>query len=143
MKSNSVQTLESRNLTTLDNVGIFCSGACAVHCLSIPVLTFFTPALTSYFENQWIHITLLFFVIPIAGFSFIRQKKIHGNSKPMMFGLLGVAFLVMQVVLEQIFHTHNRGLDMTLSIIGSSFLITGHIRNMKSLKLFRENNLKY
>lgn len=143
MNNYTKNTTTSLNLKKLDQVGIFFSGACTIHCLLIPILTFLAPALTSYFENEWIHLTSLFFIIPIAALSFVRQRKIHGHHIPLVLGLLGITILLSSFLFELISHLHIKGFELTFTIIGSLFLITAHIQNIKSLKSYYKGKIKW
>ena len=122
-------------LNRLDKAGIVCSGACAVHCMIVPMIAFSAPALISHFENEWVHILLILLIVPIAGVSFYRHKKIHGHTKPLRLGIVGGSLLIGAVVCEKIFGMEIKGLEMTLTILGSVLLISGHLFNMRYLKL--------
>ena len=113
--------------------GILCSVACAIHCMLIPVITLLSPTLTSYFENEWIHIGLLFIVVPIALTSFYQQKRIHEKIKPMILGSIGIFFLISAIVSEQLFNIEIEKLEFVLTMIGSTFLIVGHLYNIRYL----------
>lgn len=112
----------------LDRLGIFFSLACTIHCLGLPLLTFIMPTFTISFEQEWIHVSLLFLLIPIALFSFINSKKNHGKRMPMIYGLIGISFLIFAVLFEEktIYY-----LETTLTVLGSVFLIVAHTCNLK------------
>ena len=129
MKTNSNFVI----LNNMDKVGIVCSGACAIHCLLLPMLAFASPTLSAFFENEWIHLGLLIALIPIAIISFYRSRKVHGNNSPVIFGASGIILLLTAVVLES-FHIEIPYLEKTLTGLGSIILIIGHALNMSYLK---------
>lgn len=119
---------------TLDAIGVVCSGACVLHCLSLPIAALVAPTFLSYFESEWIHLLLLVLVIPIAAISFYTQKKVHEQEAPMILGIVGIFFLSIALVSDPLLKVEIKGLEVILTTIGSFFLITGHIYNMKYLR---------
>jgi hypothetical protein len=129
--------LKSSNALTfnrLDKTGIFCSAACALHCMAIPIISFASPSLGVHFENEWVHISLIILIIPIAVISFYSKRKADGYNIPIKFGILGLAFLIIAIMSEQIFNIEVEGLEVLLTAVGSTFLIIGHFLNMDNLK---------
>lgn len=120
-------------LNRLDKAGIICSGACAIHCLLIPVIAYSSPFIAKYFQNEMIHTGLLVVLIPIALINFTRSSKIHGNNKPLLIGILGIVLLVVAVLVESL-HIEIPYLEKSLTGIGSLLLIAAHTINLKSLK---------
>ena len=125
---------ERVRLNRLDKAGIVCSGACAVHCMAAPLIAFFAPTITTYFENEWVHILLLVAILPIAGITFYRHKKIHGHVAPLSFGMLGIAILTGAVLCDQMLGIGLGKLEMAFSMVGSGLLIAGHLLNMRYLR---------
>ncbi|WP_372656111.1 MerC domain-containing protein [Halobacteriovorax sp.] len=120
-------------LKKVDQTGIICSGACAIHCLLFPILAFASPAISNYLNNEWIHVTLVIALIPIAFFSFSRSIAIHGDKKPIVLGSAGILFLVSAIAVESL-HIEIAGLEKSLTAIGSILLIAAHIFNIKGIK---------
>ena len=61
MQNDGVKNQKSSNL---DKVGIICSGACVLHCMSAPLLALASPVIVSFFENEWIHLLCFSFNRP-------------------------------------------------------------------------------
>ena len=129
---NQITNIPSR----LDNMGIFCSGLCMAHCLLVPVLALFSPAIASFFESEWIHKGLVIIVAPIALMAFITGKKTHGKVLPIVLGLFGVSTLILAVLSESI-----EGVEISetiVTVIGSIMLIIAHILNLRLMNLARK-----
>ena len=119
----------------LDKAGIMCSGACALHCMLIPVVALTSPTIAAFFETEWIHIGLLVVLTPIAIIAFYRGLKIHQKAYPIYLGSVGFVFLLMAVASESVFKIEIENLEITITIIGCIFLISAHIFNIKYLRL--------
>jgi len=128
---NEVKPTVSDNL---DKVGIVCSGACAVHCLLLPIIALFSPAIASFFESEWIHKGLLIFLTPVAILAFVRGFNQHHKSWPMISGVLGIVLLLAAVAAEELLEVEIENLETILTVMGCLFLITAHIFNIKFLR---------
>ncbi len=115
-------------LGKLDKAGIACSGACAIHCLLLPVIAFASPMISSLLHNEWIHIALLLTLFPIAMISFSKSYKVHKNIKASVFGGCGVVLLLLAFALE------GHQISEVMTAIGSVSLIIGHALNMTYLR---------
>lgn len=130
---NSNNNIQQSN--NLDKAGIICSAACAIHCALFPVLAMMLPSFASFFQNEWIHLTLLGFIVPIALISFVHQKRTHKKSLPMLLGGIGCGLLVLAIVGEQFIEVEN--FERIVTILGSAFLIMGHFFNIKFMSQYR------
>ena len=121
----------------LDKTGIVCSGACVIHCVLSPIIALASPAIASFFENEWIHIGLLVFLIPVAIFAFTRGLTLHQKTSPVLLGSAGIVVLLMAVAFESLLEIEIEHLEVTLTIVGCIFLISAHVFNIKYLRLAR------
>lgn len=119
----------------LDIAGIFLSVTCAIHCAAIPVLTSSAPIIASYFQSSWVHVGLILFVLPIAGYSFYKTYQKSGNRLPLVLGLIGITTLFAGMFMHEHFFNHNHAHlhseEIFVNIIGSTFLVLAHIINIK------------
>ncbi|MGB0454746.1 MAG: MerC domain-containing protein [Bacteriovoracaceae bacterium] len=122
--------VQTQNLNKLDKAGIICSGACAVHCLLIPILAYASPLIFGFLKNEFIHLGLLIALVPIALIVFTKSQKLHGDSKPLILGAIGITLLISAVLLESI-HLKIPYLEKILTGFGSLILIGAHITNLK------------
>ena len=127
------------SLNKLDKAGILCSGACALQCLAMPLLALASPTIAGLFRSEWVHIGLLVFIILIAAFSFYRGAKLHHKTRPLILAVVGINFLVWALIFEAAFGVIIEHLEMTLTIIGSLFLIFAHAFNIKYIGLEKES----
>ena len=130
--------MQIKNSFALDKLGIFCSTACAIHCLLVPVLIFISPTIARYFQSEWVHIGLVLLVIPIAGVSFYSNRKLHQCSRPIGLGFLGIGFLMIAIYCEQVLGLEVEGLGIIATVIGSIFLVMAHLDNMKCLRIHQQ-----
>ena len=119
-----------------DQLGAICSGLCIVHCLVTPIILALgvTGIVTTIFTTELFH---LFLVIPVSLLlllTFIQSYKEHGTSVHLLAGLLGIAFLISALVL-------NEQYEATLTIIGGTLLVTYHMLNLRQQHKNRENKL--
>lgn len=126
---NETTTSVPNNL--LDKSGIVCSGACAIHCVLAPIIALASPAIASFFENEWIHIGLLMLLMPIATLAFYRGLKLHKKICPVFMGSIGIMLLFAAIAFEALLKIEIEHLEITLTIVGCIFLISAHIFNIK------------
>lgn len=114
-----------------DQAGIFFSGACAAHCLLVPLLFMIAPSTALILQNEWIHLLLLVILAPLAFVAFIKGKGTHNNKSPMALGLLGMMCLLLALLSEEYGIPY---LESSLTLTGSITLILAHGINLKLLK---------
>jgi hypothetical protein len=111
-----------------DKLGIVVSGLCLLDCLVLPLLSTLLVSLKSsvgWFAN------LHFYLLPVIGvtalMAFHHSYKAHRSYGIVIQGVLGFALLVLGEVSEnrmQLF------LINWVSLIGTTLLITAHLRNL-------------
>ena len=110
----------------LDNISIYISGFCLIHCLAFPILSLSIPVY-GFFTESHFHEILLFFIIPISSFALYRGFKNHKNrhviSAGIIVGVLG--FLCATILHNQANHTY----ELTITAIGSILLALAHFNN--------------
>lgn len=112
-----------------DTFGIFLSGACLVHCVVLPLFAFISPVFAHCCGGEWVHFGLLACVLPIALRAFYSGKKSHGNSKPLLVGSSGIAFLLLAIFTEG-HQTDGLNLEVILTTTGSLTLCYAHYLNI-------------
>lgn len=115
-----------------DRVGIFLSSLCAVHCLLAPVLIFALPFAGEFFHNDYFHLGMALFVVPVAFFAFLSGYKHHNQKLVVAIGLLGALMIGGASVLP---HEWVEFYEMdVVTISGSLLLIIGHILNRRACR---------
>ncbi len=126
----SDNTKSSEDVT--DKLGIIVSAICCIHCMATPLLMILSPGLVKYFDNEFIHLAMIAFVVPLGLYAFVSKLKIHENKTPLYIGIMGMLLLVLAIVFhEQHGHDHTEYIEMSLSILGGVALIWAHIMNVK------------
>ncbi len=111
-----------------DKSAIGLSILCALHCLLFPVAIIFYPNYSSILPNdEVVHFSILFIIIPVSIFALLRGSQIHKNSTIFVIGLLGILTLVLALILG-----HNMlgefG-EKIITLIGSIIVGFAHFRN--------------
>ena len=110
----------------LDNISIYISGFCLIHCLAFPVLSVSIPVYGLFKENHF-HEILLFFIIPISSFALYQGFKNHKNRRVISVGIIG-GFLVF-LGTTTLHNQSNPTFELTITAIGSILLALAHFNN--------------
>ncbi len=107
-----------------DNLGIFCSTLCIIHCTLIPILAAMGifGALSMALESPLIHAFLLIPVIFLAVSSLPKSKKVHGSLTPSLFAVLGIALMIITFFMPE-------EVELWLMLFAGLFVITAHLLN--------------
>ena len=110
----------------LDNISIYISGFCLIHCLAFPILSVSIPFYGFFTENHF-HEILLFLIIPISSFALYRGFKNHKNRRIIFVGIIGgiLVFLGATVLHNQT----NSSYELIITAIGSMLLALAHFNN--------------
>ena len=118
---------DTKNKTKkLDNISIYISGFCLIHCLAFPVLSVSIPVYGLFKENHF-HEILLFFIIPISSFALYQGFKNHKNRRVISVGIIG-GFLVF-LGTTTLHNQSNPTFELTITAIGSILLALAHFNN--------------
>lgn len=112
----------------LDKVSIGFSVICMIHCLVLPVLLVFTPALTSlFFNHEQFHLFLMFLVLPTSIFTLFIGCKQHRDFLVAISGIVGmlIIFFAATTLL-----THNETFEKVATFVGAALIAFSHYRNM-------------
>ena len=120
----------SRFTPSLDKYAISTSAICAIHCLCLPLMLSFFPALSSsLFGQERFHVLLLFLVIPLSLVSLSIGCKRHKSRFVASFGLSGIIVLIF---------TATAGHDLlgeigerVATVVGATLIAIGHLRNYR------------
>ena len=118
-----------------DKVGIFLSALCCIHCMTIPLLMFFAPSLSHFFQHEMIHYIGFLIIVPLGLYAFISKLKIHENKKPLYVGLVGMLLLVASMLFHEFLgHEMGHHLEIVFSVLGGASLIWAHLMNIRLCK---------
>lgn len=118
-----LQKLQSR----LELTGSFVAIACAIHCISIPILlSLGSIGTVQIFDHLFVEIGFLVVTLIIAGWSlFTSYTRKMVNAFPLFLFVLGFTALIVSIL----FHFH------WLSAIGGILIASAHIFNWRQLRL--------
>tara|TARA_B100000700_G_C15042772_1_gene856188 strand:+ start:1993 stop:2391 length:399 start_codon:yes stop_codon:yes gene_type:complete len=128
MKNNSSLALN------YDKTAIYLSVICLIQCLALPLSALFLPTLIFLpLIEQWFHILLLFFVVPISVLAMFLGCRKHKSYNVIFYGFIGLTILIVNVIWGHEFLGESGEIISTL--IGISILSYGHIQNQRLCKL--------
>ena len=123
--SNQLFTTESG-----DKAAIGLSLACALHCLTVPLLmALFPSGVLSGLGDERIHLGLLFLIFPISVFSLTFGCRVHRKLTLVAVGVTGICILIFSAFLA-----HDMGgesLETAGTLLGSGIVALSHALNFK------------
>jgi hypothetical protein len=111
-----------------DKLGIALSTICLAHCVVVVVLPLLLPALGTFFHSPWIHQTFAGLVLIITPMAFMPGYRRHGLSRVLVMAWTGVALVLAGVLSDGKLPEIT---SHSLSIMGSGFLVTAHLLNLR------------
>ena len=122
---------DKANAIVVDKAAIGVSALCVVHCLSIPFILAFGPALNLWlWGSEAFHFALLFVVIPLSLVAFGLGYRFHHNRKMLVPGLVGLAIVTSAAILEMLWIGPATAAVITST--GGVLLILAHWMNLKA-----------
>jgi hypothetical protein len=123
---------EAASAWHMDGLAISASALCLLHCLALPVVIAFLPALSTWLNGgELFHVLMLAVAIPLSGLTLITGWRRHGAVAPVVIGTLGLALLVAGLAFE------GRTLGSALTVAGGLALALAHIRNLRATNMAR------
>ncbi|MBW4675876.1 MAG: MerC domain-containing protein [Desmonostoc geniculatum HA4340-LM1] len=113
----------------MDKTAIALSTACAIHCLSLPLVVVMLPALATTSGSESFHCLLLWFVFPISMLALIQGCRCHQDRIVLSFGILGLALMIATVIFGH--DVLGEEYERLATVLGATSLAFGHIRNYK------------
>ena len=113
-----------------DNLAISLSVLCALHCLLLPIVIIFLPAISATFVgSEYFHKTMLYFVIPSSVIALSLGCKMHGKYHVYLYGLIGILTLLIAAFFAHDYFGENG--ETILTLLGASIVSFGHFKNQK------------
>ncbi len=107
-----------------DNLGVFFSILCIIHCLLMPILAAVGLVSVVKFdiESPLIHISLLFPVIFFAVTSLPASKNMHGSTTPSILAFIGISLMLVIFFLPEEF-------ELWVMLAAGTLVVTAHLLN--------------
>ncbi|CAH0992373.1 hypothetical protein SIN8267_02492 [Sinobacterium norvegicum] len=118
-----------KNIQTLaDTAAISLSLACTVHCLALPFIMVFLPALSAAnLADESFHQWMLIAVIPTSFLALALGCKKHRHYRVLVPGIAGISLLVLAATLGHDL-LGERG-ETVLTVLGACIIAAGHYFN--------------
>ena len=112
-----------------DKLGICASGLCLVHCIATPVILILFPTIkVAFIGHEQFHQIFGVIVVSSVMAAVYPQCHRHGHKDIIAFAMVGVTFILAGIFLG---HDLGQPYEHLLTITGSLFLITAHLKNMR------------
>ncbi len=103
------------------------SGLCLVHCLVLPVVAIFLPALAFVGHAEWVHVAFVVFAAPITGLALWSVRRHHDLPPALLLtALLGLACLAVGAA-----GWPHPGVEEAITVCGSLLLAAAHLWNWR------------
>jgi len=116
------------SLDNIDFIGASASILCAIHCIALPVaLSLFPIAWAGFLENELFEFGMIALSFLIASISLAKGYKEHGNSRPILWVVLGFLSILGS-------HSHeveHNWPQMTLIALGGFAIAFAHYQNWR------------
>jgi MerC mercury resistance protein len=116
----------SRNLAfPVDQIGIWTSTLCVIHCLVTPVLLSLS-AVSAHFlpSEERTHRTLAVAIAALGAIALVKGYRSHRSSRVLMFMVVGLAFIFGGAYWGNRLPSHTA--EVLVTLIGSGFMISAH-----------------
>ena len=111
-----------------DAIGIGASTLCAIHCLALPFVLAFAPALAHFVPgNEVVHRTLACLLAAVGLIAFCAGYRIHRRKVVLLLLMVGIMCVTAGAYADSLLPTH--AWEVFITVLGSSFLISAHYLN--------------
>lgn len=116
----------------MDALAISASTLCLIHCLALPVLIAFLPAIAEWVDlGEAFHIVMLVVAVPLSGLTLFGGWRRHRIAFPVVAGAAGLSLLMLGLAFE------GRGGGTALTVAGGLVLAVAHVANLRATNLYR------
>ncbi|WP_322965719.1 MerC domain-containing protein [Sphingomonas fuzhouensis] len=116
----------------MDALAISASTLCLIHCLLLPVLIAFLPAIAEWADlGETFHIVMLVIAVPLSGLTLIGGWRRHRAGLPVLVGAVGLILLIVGLAFE------GQMAGTALTVAGGLTLAVAHIANLRATNLHR------
>ncbi len=120
----------------VDAVGVFLSQLCLLHCFLLPALLAVLPSLDLHAlpGGEAIHFGILLLSTPTALYALLSGRRYHHLTKPLVYGIVGLALLWLGTTLEHSHHSLLHSGAHFTGACGSMFLLVAHLTNWRAVR---------
>lgn len=122
-----MMTRSSALQTRFDRLAIGASGLCLVHCLALPVLFFFMPAMAAWLTvPEAFHLWMLALAVPSSALALWMGRRRHRHWTPLALALPGLMALAAGALLFE-----GERMETALSVGGAALISVAHGLNRR------------
>lgn len=119
--------------STLDGLAIAGSVLCLVHCLALPLILAWLPALSDWLAwPAGLHVWIVALAAPVSLFALWRHAFCEGRRYPFFLGLAGLVIMTGALALE------GQPFEPFVTSAGSFALATAHVCNWRGRRACHE-----
>ena len=134
-KCNNFASMESMDnhhheSQVVDKIGLGLSFLCMIHCVFLPVIIVFLPALDFMGEESATHLFLACTVLVVSVYSFSKGYRLHRDLVVPVLGGIGTAGLFVALALPEGVWFGLFSYESVATTLGGIFLVAAHLRNL-------------
>ena len=119
------------NKLPFDNIGIFVSASCVVHCIFLPIALLIFPTVKNpLLRDNIFHPIFMTMVIFIGIFAFCKGYCLHKKQWVLWLAIAGAGALIPSV-LNAVFTSMPEMEERIITIFGGILIISAHFINLK------------
>ena len=119
---------ETKYFGALDKIAVSTSAMCALHCMCLPLLLGFFPAVgATFFGEESFHVLLLWCVIPLSIISLSIGCRKHKDKFVATLGVAGLTLLSLAAFFGHEFLGEDG--ERVATLLGAIIIAGGHMRN--------------
>src|SRR5207248_8756103 len=128
-KDFSLMSTSSRvSAFSADNLGIWASALCVIHCILTPVLLSISAVFAHFIPGEeTTHRTLAVGVAALGAIALIKGFRTHGRRRILGLMVLGLGFIFAGAFYGDFLPSH--GYEVAMTMTGSLLMITAHRMN--------------
>ena len=127
-----LRSVQPSQATRLDRWGMLISSVCLIHCLALPALLAFIPALAVWLPgDRWVHPLLIFVALPVTGLALWNGYARHGRPIAAVLGALGLIAIILAL------STDSRAHEAMVTVLGGIFITAAHVINLRRARSWR------
>ena len=107
-------------------LGLTSSSLCLIHCIAVPLVIPFLPALSALDSHSWLVEGTFIFLMGCAALTIFNGYRLHKSYPTLIYAGVGLVFLIASLFMHDSF-----ALQLTTSCIGSAFMLIAHYTNYK------------
>ena len=111
-----------------DNLGVWASALCVVHCIATPVLISASAVFAHFIPGEEkTHRTLAVGVAALGAIALVKGFRTHGRRRILALMAMGLAFIFAGAFFGAKLPSH--GYEVAITMMGSALMITAHRMN--------------